>query len=168
MKSISMKIREAILEMMDLDSKAAHDIPEMKEWIYESTGMEFGKDYNSSHLSGVLNYLTRNNKLQAVSRGIYKRAECLYDKGEEINEKIKSDSCRADCDMAGDSIEKTKNFEIVKQDIVNSVEREYAYIMERIEGVVLPVTSCPEDFENAKRIAALAEYLKEFQLLSTD
>lgn len=160
------KLKQSILEIMS-DGKR-RSISQIKEIIKLQYGLEFEKDYQSSHISSAFHQLVRNNKLHKISTGIYQlnQNSLQITSSSAHNEMgtyevIRKAVTTPDQQIVNDIKVKMHKIE---RNILASVREQHKFILKNLEDVSMQDIMWSEEMDNMNRIAELVMYLEKFRL----
>lgn len=149
----SSQLKSAIKEIMKDGEK--RDITAIKQEL-EKKGMVMDEDYNSNHISGVLNNLKSNGYLSNPERGYYQRAE------ENENELEKIYFLQQNClGIFNNNIKnEDKDAEELKDEVRKRLKENIAYITEKMKNFDYSKFTS-EGFLNASEVAKIKETLEK-------
>lgn len=153
METISKRLKDTLRETTQYDRKYTNE--GFRQLIFEHTGMKYGEDYQESHFAGCLSALRKSGDIVQVQRGEYRKGdpEPRHAGPAAMNTPDFTDSVNdRDVSMAQ-----------VKEGIIQSVQRELAYLKSVTPKMVLSFDSSEEDIQFMLKVKELVRTLEEFR-----
>lgn len=145
MATISAQLKQALLSSME--ETIIYNNSQLKELIFEETGMTYGIDYQESHFAGCLTALRKKGLLEQVERGEYRKAGKAPDRGSADTLSLEVSS---------------PSLPTVQQEILSYVRKEICDLQNIAKNIQVDYTITDKDYENLVKIKELIQYLQDF------
>ena len=155
MDTISKRLKDAVRSSMQ--ENRIYTTEDVRQLIFEKTGMRYKAEYRETHLAGCLSALKKSGEIVQVDRGEYRRG----------NMKVRPWKNGLTGSEIQDSSEVTAKKEVsvsqVKGEIMQSVQRELAYLRPLTKRIVLQFDTPEEDIQYMLKLKELVKNLEEFE-----
>lgn len=146
MGAISKRLKDTLQKEMEYGKIYSTD--EIRDLIYERTGMKYGADYMETHFAGCLNALKKSGDITPVQRGEYRRKDPL-----QINQS----------ESSGSEESRTLFLAQTRKEVLESLQRERAYLRSVTQDVVLSLDAPMADLQYMLKLKEMDRVLEELE-----
>ena len=155
METISRRLKDTLRKGMR--EGRTYSNKAIRQLISDETGMKYGEDYQESHFAGCLNALRKSGDIIQVQRGEYIKGNT----GTQSPDRALLEPKTQDSSAAASH--NVMTMAQVKENILQSVQRELAYLKSITQNLVLSFDTSEEDIQCMLKLKELVKNLEEFE-----
>lgn len=155
MDTISRRLKDTLRTTMQ-DGKT-YSTAAIRQLVYGKTGMKYGEDYKETHFAGCLSALKKSGEIIQVQRGEYIKGKIQPQSRERVTVGLKNQN------LPISETDKSKSLAQVKDEIMQSVQKEVAFLKSVTQNIVLSFDTPEEDIQYMLRLKELIRKLEEFE-----
>lgn len=155
METISKRLKNTLRKEMERNKVYSNE--EIRQLIYEKAGMKYGVDYMETHFAGCLSALKKSGVIKQVQRGEYIKGnpQSLSQSWEQIQPGRQESS---------ETVEEGSVFLTqTKKEVLESLQRERAYLKSVAQNVVLSFDTPESDIQYMLKLKELDRELEELE-----
>ena len=155
MDTISRRLKDTLRTAMQDDK--TYSTAAIRQLVYGKTGMKYGEDYKETHFAGCLSALKKSGEIIQVQRGEYIKGKIRPQSRERVTVGLKNQN------LPISETDKSKSLAQVKDEIMQSVQKEVAFLKSVTQNIVLSFDTPEEDIQYMLRLKELIRKLEEFE-----
>ena len=157
MDTISRRLKDTLRTAMQDDK--TYSTAAIRQLVYGKTGMKYGEDYKETHFAGCLSALKKSGEIIQVQRGEYIKGKIQpqSQSRERVTVGLKNQN------LPISETDKSKSLAQVKDEIMQSVQKEVAFLKSVTQNIVLSFDTPEEDIQYMLRLKELIRKLEEFE-----
>ena len=155
MDTVSRRLKDVVRSAMQEDK--IYNNEEIRQLIYEKTGMRYKEEDRETHFAGCLSALKKSGGIIQVERGKYR-------KGNVRTGLLNSNMSDQESKKFPEIMPENETFILqVKKEISQSVKRELSCLKAVTKKIVLPFDTSEEDLQYMLKVKELIRNLEEFE-----
>ena len=157
MDTISRRLKDTLRTAMQDDK--TYSTAAIRQLVYGKTGMKYGEDYKETHFAGCLSALKKSGEIIQVQRGEYIKGKIQpqSQSRKRVTVELKNQN------LPISETDKTKSLAQEKDEIMQSVQKEVAFLKSVTQNIVLSFDTPEEDIQYMLRLKELIRKLEEFE-----
>ena len=155
METISKRLKSTLRKEMERNRIYSND--EIRQLIYEKTGMKYGVDYMETHFAGCLSALKKSGDIKQVQRGEYIKGNIQF--LSQSRNQVRPNTP----DSAESAEEGTMFLAQTKKEVLESLQKERAYLKSVAQNIVLSFDTPEADIQYMLKLKELDRGLEELE-----
>lgn len=155
MDTISRRLKDTLRTAMQ--EGKTYSTAAIRQLVYGKTGMKYGEDYKETHFAGCLSALKKSGEIIQVQRGEYIKGKIQPQSKERVTVELKNQN------LLISEMDKSKSLTQVKDEIMQSVQKEVVFLKSVTQNIVLSFDTPEEDIQYMLRLKELIRKLEEFE-----
>lgn len=155
MDTISKRLKDTLRTAMQ--DGETYSNASIRQLVYGKTGMKYGEDYKETHFAGCLSALKKSGEIIQVQRGEYIKGKPQVQSRERVTAELKNQN------LLIKETDKSMLLAQVKDEIMQSVQKEVAYLKSVTQNIVFSFDTPAEDIQYMLRLKELVYKLEEFE-----